>query len=48
MNVFDDVLSVVDGLSGCATFVFLLLTFPIWGIPYLIYKIVKEKRGGRQ
>lgn len=48
MNVFDDVLAVVEGLGGCVTFVFLLFTFPIWMIPYLIYKIVKQKRGGRQ
>lgn len=46
--MYDDILELVFEVMYPFLFILLAITFPIWCIPYLIYKVVKKKRGGRQ
>lgn len=43
MNIFDDVISVIEGFSKLIMFSVLLITAPIWAIPYVIYKEIKKR-----
>lgn len=42
-EIFNTVYEFVYELGAAALFVFLLLTFPLWAIPYAIIKGLKRK-----
>jgi hypothetical protein len=35
---------VMDAITAWFVIAFLLLTFPVWVIPYTVYRVIKERR----
>lgn len=52
MQIFDDILKMLKAafilLATVITFVFLVITTPLWIVPYLIYKKVKQRSNNNE
>jgi hypothetical protein len=45
--IFDECVETIEALACAILGMLILITFPIWVIPYLVYKHKKGKRGNK-
>lgn len=48
MEMFEAIIDIWVAVITGLLYIILLFTSPIWIVPYLIYRTVKQKRGGRE
>lgn len=48
MKRLDEIAMLIEGFAEAILYIVLFLFSPIWILPYVIYKEIAKKRGGRQ